>query len=44
MKMVFAIVNKDDSGVVSEALTQEIEAAYERWEFLTQKAQSCAKN
>ena len=23
MKMVFAIVNKDDSGVVSEALTQE---------------------
>lgn len=28
----------------SEALTQEIETAYERWEFLTQKAQSCAKN
>lgn len=28
----------------SETLTQEIETAYERWEFLTQKAQSCAKN
>ena len=38
------VIDQQTASARSEAVAGEIEAAYERWEFLTQKAESCAKN
>ena len=38
------VIDQQTASARSEAVAREIEAAYERWEFLTQKAESCAKN
>ena len=38
------VIDQQTATARSEAVAHEIEASYERWEFLTQKAESCAKN